>query len=251
MRKTLAVLAALLVLLTFSACGEKENAYDLYVKGSEEILKAESMSVNAKLKTKMQGAGINQELDVAMSMKMTMKNGKTEAEVITSGEQFGLPGGSITIYIKDNQTYLNMQGQKMKMQLPETYLNGITANSKPVELPASAVKNQKVEDVNGKKKLTMTISGESMMETVNAQMGELLAAYPGTQMTVGDVIMEAVIGSSGQLETVNVKINVSVTITGQTLTMDMELDAEYVQVGNVTIEFPADLDTYTEVNLTI
>ena len=245
MKKGLMILTALLVLLTFSACGKKagESAYELYAKGTEEILAADSMQVNAKLKTKMQGGGVNQEINMDMSMKMITQDGKLQAQIETSGEQFGLPG-TMTIYIKDNETYMDVQGKKIKMQLPEGTLNGLTSNSQPVKLESSAVKEQKTEDVNGKKKLTMTISGDAMMETAKQQMSELLETYPGAQMTVGDVFIEAVVGSDGKLETISMKLNISATVAGQTMTMDMEMEAEYVQIGNVTIDFPADLDTY-------
>ena len=242
MRRALTFIAAMLVMLSSSACTEQteENAFDLYEKSITAILDADSVQAVVKVKTISEAGGISEETNSETSVKMIMQGGSVQAEVKAPGTAYGV-SGDVALYLKDNQMYINIQGQKIKRAMSEKDQKSLISTSQPAKFSASDVKEQKTENSGGKKKLTMTVKGDAMTETFRESLGEQFAQ---SQLSINDVSIEAIVGESGYLETVRLQYVITLSYAGQEMKMEMDVTSEYVQVGNVKIDFPSDLDTY-------
>ena len=201
---------------------------------------ADSVQVNVVIRAEIDIGGRVQSSDERMSLKLINQGGSVQAELTAPGEVYGM-SGTMTMYIKDNQIYINYDGLKIRRTLTKAEQNSMFSTSQPAKYPASVVKEQETEVSGGKTTLRMTVSGDAIIDYYKKSTGNDLAAG---KVEIRDAVITAVVGRSGCLETFSMKYTVIDSSGEQTAVRDVNISAEYIQVGNTTIDFPEDLDTY-------
>ena len=246
MKKFLFVLTAVVMIFSIAACGESDaSVYELYKKAADATNAADSFEADASLKMLIKSGGQTVDQSIDMAMKL-VKNGESmDMQMSMSGAMFA--NQSVEMFIKDNNVYMQMQGMKLKLSGSEQYMSlGTTAQ--PVQFPESAIKEKQIEDVSEGKKINLVIDGKVLSETLFEQVGSTIEGSGLTEndINVGDVKIEAVIGNDDLMKSIKMSFEMSMSLLGQNASIEYEISLDYKQIGNVTIEFPTDLDTYTE-----
>jgi hypothetical protein len=73
----------------------------------------------------------------------------------------------------------------------------------------------------------------------------------GTNMTIGDVTIEAAMGADNMLQSYRMAADIALTSGGETFSMSMDTTITVNSYNDVTIIFPDNLDEFEEMDLGI
>lgn len=245
MKKYLAAgLAALVVLLCCGCSGsaQEQEAYVLYMRASEKMADADSMAMRMDMNMTMQLMGQTMEMDMGMDVQ-TVIHSPTDMDMAMqmTTEQMGA-SVEAAMYYTGGYYYMDMMGtrQKVAMDISEAAQQ---ANRYNIQFQQAALKKAEVKEMNGGHELLLTLDGEVM----NALMGQQLAGTTGegdVQLQIGDVAMRAFIDGADNLKTMEMAFEMKMTVAGMEVECGVTMEMAYLQVGGVTVSFPADLDSY-------
>ena len=252
-KKLLLVGLVAIIALLVSACGGNggsggksesgKSAYQLYNEASQKMKDAQSYAMNLDMKVDMDMGGHKMSLVTTGNLKqVSVSADNPEMEMDFNIVIPGQPNQSMKAYYKDGYYYVDMAGKKTKMAMPlEDVLK--QANAAVLDLDQSMIKEQKV---NGKE-LSFTLDKAAMDKLVGDSVAGILKQL-STQvgMTFSDVNVTATLDDQNQLSTINTKFSADVTAQGQTSKINYDMAMKVLQIGNVTIDLPKDLDSYTE-----
>lgn len=228
-----------------TAAMNEETKMDISADVSANVTVADqqvmSLSMPMDMKMDMDLENMDQSL-ISMTGKMDMQidEALVEAGAETSVSQ------DVAYYYTDGVYYMNLGDQKVKMDMSfedaMAQVSGLDQmqNSEPICLIDSI-------DVSGST-MTVTYSGAGMSGLVNDVLGEMGmdTDTAGVDVQIGDVTSSVTI-SNGTIRSMDIDMQITMTVDGVAMTMDMTMDCTVNATGDrVTVDIPDDLDSYTD-----
>lgn len=228
-----------------TAAMNEETKMDLSADVSANVTVADqqvmSLSMPMDMKMDMDLENMDQSrISMTGKMDMQIDEALVEAGAETSVSQ------DVAYYYTDGVYYMNLGDQKVKMDMSfedaMAQVSGLDQmqNSEPICLIDSI-------DVSGST-MTVTYSGAGMSGLVNDVLGEMGmdADTAGVDVQIGDVTSSVTI-SNGAIRSMDIDMQITMTVDGVAMTMDMTMDCTVNATGDrVTVDIPDDLDSYTD-----
>lgn len=228
-----------------TAAMNEETKMDISVDVSANVTVADqqvmSLSMPMDMKMDMDLENMDQSrISMTGKMDMQIDEALVEAGAETSVSQ------DVAYYYTDGVYYMNLGDQKVKMDMSfedaMAQVSGLDQmqNSEPICLIDSI-------DVSGST-MTVTYSGAGMSGLVNDVLGEMGmdADTAGVDVQIGDVTSSVTI-SNGTIRSMDIDMQITMTVDGVAMTMDMTMDCTVNATGDrVTVDIPDDLDSYTD-----
>lgn len=219
---------------------EGPNAYELLNLANEALMQAGSLLMTSETVMIMTSEGetiemlmsgviaqvIRSETDMDMRMEMTTRVMDMEIPSLT--------------YFRNGILYMEVLGEWIMLEVP---IEEMIEQTGMVSFPEHAVTDQMVGEVDGLIQLSFTLSGTAMDDFVAASFGALGdLGVEGLEMRIGDITVVSLLDEDGVLRIMYVTMDMSVEFEGIETVMAMIMRSEVVQLGDVIIEFPAELD---------
>ena len=228
-----------------TAAMNEETKMDLSADVSANVTVADqqvmSLSMPMDMKMDMDLENMDQSrISMTGKMDMQIDEALVEAGAETSVSQ------DVAYYYTDGVYYMDLGDQKVKMDMSfedaMAQVSGLDQmqNSEPICLIDSI-------DVSGST-MTVTYSGAGMSGLVNDVLGEMGmdADTAGVDVQIGDVTSSVTI-SNGTIRSMDIDMQITMTVDGVAMTMDMTMDCTVNATGDrVTVDIPDDLDSYTD-----
>lgn len=235
--------------------------YDAYVAATAAMNEETKMDISADVSANVTVADQQvMSLSMPMDMKMDMDlenmdqsrismTGKMDMQIdealVEAGAETSV-SQDIAYYYTDGVYYMNLGDQKVKMDMSfedaMAQVSGLDQmqTSEPICLIDSI-------DVSGST-MTVTYSGAGMSGLVNDVLGEMGmdTDTAGVDVQIGDVTSSVTI-SNGTIRSMDIDMQITMTVDGVAMTMDMTMDCTVNATGDrVTVDIPDDLDSYTD-----
>lgn len=235
--------------------------YDAYVAATAAMNEETKMDISADVSANVTVADQQvMSLSMPMDMKMDMDlenmdqskismTGKMDMQIdealVEAGAEISV-SQDVAYYYTDGVYYMNLGDQKVKMDMSfedaMAQVSGLDQmqNSEPICLIDSI-------DVSGST-MTVTYSGAGMSGLVNDVLGEMGmdTDTAGVDVQIGDVTSSVTI-SNGTIRSMDIDMQITMTVDGVAMTMDMAMDCTVNATGDrVTVDIPDDLDSYTD-----
>lgn len=235
--------------------------YDAYVAATAAMNEETKMDISADVSANVTVADQQvMSLSMPMDMKMDMDlenmdqsrismTGKMDMQIdealVEAGAETSV-SQDVAYYYTDGVYYMDLGGQKVKMDMSfedaMAQVSGLDQmqNSEPICLIDSI-------DVSGST-MTVTYSGAGMSGLVNDVLGEMGmdTDTAGVDVQIGDVTSSVTI-SNGTIRSMDIDMQITMTVDGVAMTMDMTMDCTVNATGDrVTVDIPDDLDSYTD-----
>ncbi|MCL2422056.1 MAG: copper amine oxidase N-terminal domain-containing protein [Defluviitaleaceae bacterium] len=225
------------------------TAYELLTKASDALLEAGSVLMTADMNIAMvldgESLGTVQMTSVISQIirSETDIDMKMESTTTVEGETF-----QTVTYFRDGVYYVDILGEQFRMPMPLEDLMGQTGL---VEFPEHAVIAQDTAVVGGRTQLSFTISGTAMEDFISSMMGEMfnLLGLDGLNMQLSNMDITAVLDEDGTMHNMRSTMTLTMAFEGISISMAMDMLTEVVQIGGVTIDFPANLDDFVDLEL--
>jgi hypothetical protein len=256
-REIAAILLALVLMLTVAACTGSSSggggggtqtalAYGIYSQASEALSKVNSLAANTQVIMKMFADG--EELEVIMNglIKVVRLN-ETEVEMELAMQTISEDITEFKAYYKDGLYYLDSKDSKFSMEIPlEQIIKQTTSTTEALDFPETVVKNQKMTETGGGKELIFTLDGGAMIDEVAAQLGDFAEnmMVEGVEIVFGDIEYAVIIDEQDNLKETRMSFDMEMKMLEETAFINAEIRMEYLQINNVIIDFPDDLETY-------
>jgi hypothetical protein len=216
-----------------------------YTAASEALAKADSVSMDITSETSM-GLG-----DDAYNMMMTgsvkqIRKSATELEMAME-LSINVAGQPLTTtsYFKDGYMYTDTMGSKYKMATPiDDALN--KSNMQAAQFDESMIINSSSEKTADGTQLNFIVAGSALSAMVGDQLGGLTGSGDTPAMSFGDATISALIDKAGNLKAYSVELTFGPADETDAGVATMKVSMQNIQFGGVTIDFPADLDSYME-----
>lgn len=249
MKKYLALITVLLLVGMMAGCGKKmtaEERFDTVMNKNSKI-----MSMESEAETKMTMTVDNESMDMAMDMdiKMQRTEDKLEMSTETTNKVLGQEM-EMDIYYKDGYYYMTMMGEKLKMPMNiEDMLKQVEGANLP-QLAVADMQKFEMKKQDADYQFTYTVKPEAMnkyMEQAMSVVGDTGAAPEDIKILAMSGVITA--NKDNVLKNQSTYIEMETTMEGKTMNIKVDMDCEYKSIGKpVTIEYPSDLDTYTEID---
>ena len=235
--------------------------YDAYVAATAAMNEETKMDISADVSANVTVADQQvMSLSMPMDMKMDMDlenmdqsrismTGKMDMQIdealVEAGAETSV-SQDVAYYYTDGVYYMNLGDQKVKMDMSfedaMAQVSGLDQmqTSEPICLIDSI-------DVSGST-MTVTYSGAGMSGLVNDVLGEMGmdTDTAGVDVQIGDVTSSVTI-SNGTIRSMDIDMQITMTVDGVAMTMDMTMDCTVNATGDrVTVDIPDDLDSYTD-----
>lgn len=268
MRKRLlsAVLAAL-VLIAFTACGQKKTE-GVDKKAIEQLQTAlnsqpqyEKVDISFGGELAMNRGAQAMNFTADAQMKVNLKD-KTNIEMGMNGSALfaglGADNQNMTVdmYMKDQWVYVNYMGIKQKTKIPATALSQIEENQAKSEVKLDASQFSKFvfadregDDIGYEMELD-TQKEDGIVKTLEAQLNLLIGKNSedvNASVEVKGIKMHVTTDKDGALKDGNIEIQVRVNSQDLSLDATATMNVKINQTGDgVTITPPKDLGSYKE-----
>ena len=274
MRKFIALLALLLAsTFIFTACNPIEGSKgDVSPGETASIGEGDANTTNTAYQiyeeiSKVMGGGSS--LDMDMEMEITSSSDPTQAikmsgkmlQVIRSETDMDMfmdmnveiMGQQIEnkSYFKDGYSYTETSGQKMKMKMDlDEYLkqNG----NEFLHFEKEAVKNANITENEDGKVLSFVLDGEKLNELLSdsfGALGEISGAIGDTDVNFDNINMEFGVDNNNTLKYYNMVMTMATEAESGNQEITVTMKSTINKIGDVTIDFPEDLDDYQDVDL--
>ncbi len=244
MKKITLFFTAALLSLSLVACNSDAgaSAYKVYkdVVAKMDSVKSMEAKIDGVIKATIEGN------EVPIEMNGTVKQVITDDNNIQMQMDIATMGVSTSGFYTDGYFYMDAAGTKFKMAMPMEEMKA-TSNTQYLNFEESAVKESKVEDVNGDKKVSFTLDGKSIGDIADKMLQSLKKSLGASvSATFSDMEYVCTISKDSVLKDYNVKFVATISAEGQEMTFDYDLNVTYTGIDNVTIDIPENLDEYQE-----
>lgn len=254
MKKAAALMMTGLILLTLTACkGAKEsNPYEQYTDSIKVFTEADSYHTQTDMNLKISAVAdeenensflqnLNQDIKLSVDLKakgqdLEMKTTQNIAEL----------GGDTHIFYKDGYVYspTDKTKQKQDLNIAGTIM-GLVPQSGSAEEFKEIVKEAKTEKDGENQKLIFMVDGEKIADSINPQaLNSLMGNGDGAGLN--DVEVIATINPKNELQGLDMNFDMDMNIQELQFKVDIHMNMNVLQTGDIEIEFPEDLDSYKE-----
>ena len=235
------------------------DSFNSYVKASEQMSAASqsdmTMSIAASVDMDdVQVMSLDMPIDVKLDMDMEQMDqskiamtGKVKVEM---NEELVDPGmetkveQDIAYYYTDGVFYMNMGGQKVKMDMSFEDMMQQMGDLSAMQKTEPICMIDSIEKSGNTSTVTYSASGmNGLIDSVLQNMG-MTTADMGVAI---DDMSAKVTVSNDMIKTMDVAMQLTMTVEDQTMTMDVTMNCTVNKLGSgVTVTLPSDLDTYEE-----
>lgn len=235
------------------------DSFNSYVKASEQMSAASqsdmTMSIAASVDMDdVQVMSLDMPIDVKLDMDMEQMDqskiamtGKVKVEM---NEELVDPGmetkveQDIAYYYTDGVFYMNMGGQKVKMDMSFEDMMQQMGDLSAMQKTEPICMIDSIEKSGNTSTVTYSASGmNGLIDSVLQNMG-MTTADMGVAI---DDMSAKVTVSNDMIKTMDVAMKLTMTVEDQTMTMDVTVNCTVNKLGSgVTVTLPSDLDTYEE-----
>lgn len=261
----------LVVALVFAGCsspqGSKEQtAYELVKSASEKNLALDSSQLEISLNMKMSLMGMTIEMPTNYSIKTAKEDGHTIASAVM---EMNVMNESIKmdLFVDKDYVYLSENVENIKAKLPITsdlaagYDVSKMGEDIIKELPEDILKDvQIVKNDDGSKTVNVAIAedrfNEIFKDYTDAALDSVLSELSddsGMEIKFSNAKADITVNKDGYVSDYNLSFDMNMKMNVEGITMDLSASVDstckYINPGNkITVERPADLDTYTEIS---
>lgn len=252
MKRILAVLMSTAMVLSLAACSQEtaktpEEIYD------EAILKSQSLDAldgDMEMSMDMDMGGMT--LGMSMTADLQMKKvSDTEAELaMVMGTNVLGQEVKMEEYFKDGYLYMN-DGMGTKVKAPFEY----SEVSSQVAMNTATSRDfmdklEMTEDENGNYVFNYTIAQDKINDYLADAMEGMDELLGDTgSLNIGEMTGTCIIDKDYNVLSDKVHMVMDMSVEGQEVSMTIDVSITYNAVGDaVTVTFPDDLDSYTEVD---
>lgn len=253
MKKFLSTVLSMMMVLSLAGCGggKKVDPKELYDTASKKASEMTSMDMDYDMTMTMAQGG--ESIDVTMSMNMKMDGINTEdMRYLATGTTSAMGQDvDMQMYYADGYYYMETMGQKMKYAMDvNALMEQVQQSVEGANMDSSYLKDISAKEDGDNQILTFTADASKMdsyVQDVMSAMGSA-ANMEGVSYTIKEVSGESVVNKDGYFTTAKIKMVMEMTMQGETMNVDMNMNAVYNNPGQpVTITEP-NLDGYTEID---
>ncbi len=155
-----------------------------------------------------------------------------------------------SMYYLDGYMYMDMLGQKIKMPIAMgDMMQQSMASANAFDVPTDIVKDMNLWDEGENKVIGFTIDDSRMNEFLQTVLGStgLTGMMEGTSMSLHNIKGEYVVNPNNDLIKMRLKMDMSMTMDGETITMSMDGDVGIADPGQpVDVPVP-NIAEYTDI----
>lgn len=251
MKKMLALLMSGIMVLSLAACSGDT------AKTPEELYD-EAVAKSANLSAMDAEMDITMDMDMGgMTLGMTMTADMQTKKVSDTDVQMAMVmktailGQEVSIeeYFKDGNLYMN-DGMGTKVMAPIDY--SVVADSVQMNSATSRdfMDHLEMIEQEGNYVFNYTISTDKLDDYLASAMGDMEEMLGDTgSYTISEMSGQCIVDKDLNVLSDNVHMVMDMTMEGQTMSIAMDLGIKYNAIGDdVVVNFPEDLDSYTEVD---
>ncbi len=253
------LMAFLCAALAFSAtaCGGKGDASKDTQADPKEIYEA-AIKKNAELKSLDMTTAMTMDIKageetVKMEMTMDMKMSGEDPDNLQyyskSSTSSGGESADILMFYQDGYLYMDSMGQKIKYAVPvEEMKEQAEANISKEDISVEWLKELTMEESGDKKVLNYTGDPEKMKPYIEGVLASQGNTVEGMEFTINEVSGQYIINKDGYYESMDLSIDMEMTMQGQAANVKLVMDTEINNPGGeVSVELPS-TDGYEEVD---
>ncbi len=243
MKKLVSLSVCCFVLVSLFGCGEG-SPQEEFQQAFEKTKGLSDTHIKTDMELSLSAQGVT--MPVSLHMDSLVKDAKSKTPQSQTDLKLSMLGMEIsgTVYMKDGWGYANLLGQKSKYNLEESDQYAYFDNSLFYEFPVEKLTDLTMEKgENGTKVLTTTLS-DSIFEDYIADSVDSFSGGDSV-VNLGDVALTATVSSDGYLQKLSLSSQIELEQSNDESNGNMLLTLEFVNPGKaVSVEFPADLDSY-------
>ncbi|WP_124067880.1 DUF6612 family protein [Clostridium sp. E02] len=250
MKKYIMILMAVVTALSVTACkGPKDPKliYDDALKKTSELSDIEADSLTNL--TMSQG---EEKSEIKMDLKLKMTDVNSDAMKYLAEGTTSVMGQdlAISMYYENGYYYTDTMGQKIKYAMDIEELMKKVRQS----VDGGNMDSSYMSDLSNKKDgdnyvFTYTLDGDKLSTYVNNLISQLGTEVEGISYDIKDASGEATINKEGYFSKQKMKMTMDMTVQGETISMIIDSDINYVNPGQ-SLEITApNLDGYTEIDM--
>lgn len=263
MKKIMALLLSLSLVLGLAACGEETQSevtpYDVVKQASEKLNSADGVAYKMAMDMTMSDP-TDQENSIAMDIsgdikmqKIAENNYNIAYAMITDMSDVTDEDGSIAMnaYYTDGYMYYDMSDFDIQYKIPMDMQEAMdTINSSSLtDLEKDMVKEQSIAADGTGQIVTMLLDGSKMTDLVQSMTGELVALDEDDKMVIQDMPYVVYLDADGNITSVEMEMEFSMVAEGMEMNMAMDMQMSVEQIGGVVVDLPEDLSEYEELDM--
>lgn len=250
-RFTVIFIGAVLCVGLLAGCNSPQtvDAYNLYMKMSQAMDNLKSIDMDMSILIDVNSSEDAASISTNANMKKLI-NSKTDIDIliIAETESNGTGIHSSTSYYTGGASYFEIAGKKYYEKLSaEDALHGLPYiyHSHFLEFPESAIKDFKISNQDGGKKVELTLDGNAVTSIEKEQSFD--------DFKISDIVCEFIVDKDNILKSHHIIYEKSMKFTetefaGMTQIIKTDVTLTVNSYNDVTIDFPSDLDEYVEYN---
>ena len=241
-------------MLTLSACSgnSKNEAIQLYTKVNEAANNAKSCEADMTMDMSMDALGETMSIKMSGNTKQVIRS-QTDIDMYMdmNMDMFG-QSANVSYFYKEGFIYMDVMGMKIKTPtgLEEAVAQAGNLN---LDIKEDIVKKSEVKDEGENKVLSFELDAEKTSKALLDAMGAMqqsLDALGDTEIKFSNVQYTAVVDKDENLVSEIMIADMTMKVDGQEINAKYNITVENIKYNTVeAIDFPADLDTYSEVQV--
>lgn len=252
-KKLMAALLGIAMVFTLTACSgdSAKTPEEIYDAAVAKAAKNDSIDADMKVGFDMDMGGMSIGMNMDMSVQMKKAGGDMQMALKMNTALLGQEL-NMAQYYKDGYYYIDDgMGTKVKTNM-SAEMAAAQAQNANLSTGTSRDMMDKFEmtEEDGNYVFHYTIAEDKIQQYLDEALGAMADQLPvGADMNISNMSGVATVDKDGNIISDKVQMTMEMSMEGQKIVMDMNMDIEYKNVGQtVSVEYPADLDTYTEVS---
>lgn len=250
MRRLQSILLSALLALSLTGCS-KPDPREIYDAASKKSAELTDVDMSYDMDMKMIQGEDTLDMTSTMDMKMTGVNTDSmryygEGTTSTMGQEIPM-----SMYYEDGYYYMSTMDQKFKYAMDlETMMEQVKQSVESANMDSAYLTEITAKKDGDNQVLTYTADASKLDSYVQDMMGMVGAGMEDMDIsyTISEMSGEAVVNKDGYFSSSKVQMKMDMTMEGETISMEMDMDAVYHNPGQpVTIDAP-DLEGYTEID---
>jgi hypothetical protein len=253
--RTAALLVALLMAVSLWGCSLPGSAVDakkiaehfkLFKTAMDALQGADAIAFNSDIAVNLTSGSDLFDFKTNVQAKITDATKPVfGAEFLVRAQVFGTDVDSKT-WVKDGFSYTETSEQKIKTPITEGEMKEQKSNVF-LDFTESVIKTSTADEVAGGTRLTFTIDGKAATKYLLGNLA-MLATFLGKAMKadIQEAEVSVLISPDGSMKDFDVKFDFSIDLLGNPTSLHFVALVKDIQLGGIAIEYPADLDSYTE-----